>query len=199
MNGTITARTFLPGGYLAGLTLCLILLLGLFAALVNPWLAFQRAAIADGQFWRLLTAHWVHSNLWHLGMNLAGLLFCLLYFRLTLTGWRFPLWLLGTPLLVSAGLWFDGQLDYYLGLSAALFGLLVMALILDWRRKPRLYSLVLAVVLVRTVLEQLPGYDNGYLIPLIGLPVAVNAHLYGVLSGLLLALAIVLVEHSRTP
>ena len=37
------------------------------------WLAYRRAAIAQGQIWRLVTGHLVHVGAAHLAWNLAGL------------------------------------------------------------------------------------------------------------------------------
>src|SRR5699024_7309259 len=93
----------------------------------------------------------------------------------------------GAPLTGLALLLLDPKLDWYLGLSGLLQGLLVMCLLLGWRGHPRLHSLVLALVAARLIWEQTPGYDSHYLRDWIDGPVYVNAHLSGALGGVLLA------------
>ena len=73
----------------------------------------------------------------------------------------------------------------------------VLCLLIGWRGNPVLHSLVLAVVAGRLVWEQLPGYDVDYLRAWINGRVYVNAHLYGALSGALLAVAMLLVAGRR--
>lgn len=174
------------GWHVLGLTL-LMLLLGLFYQQLNPWLEFDRQAIAAGQWWRLISAHLVHSNLWHLGMNLIGLVLCWYFFADLLTRSRLWLWLVVSILLVSAAFWWrDSQLQHYVGLSGILHGLLVMCLLLGWRGNPWLHSLVLAIIVTRLILEQQPDYDVNYLRQRIDAAVYVNAHLYGALAGALI-------------
>lgn len=171
-----------------GLMASLLLLNSLFAEQLNPVLAFDREAIAQGQWWRLISGHFVHNTTTHMLMNLAGLLFCFAYF---FQQWSMPRlfgWLGLSITVVSTGLMIDGELNRYLGLSGILYGLLTAGLLLSWRQHPWLHSLLLAGLILRTVLEQLPGYDVHYLNTVIGLPVAVNAHAYGVASGLLFSL-----------
>src|SRR5258706_16337269 len=59
-----------------GLTLLAVLgFLGLLAAGGPPWAAqlqYERASIGAGEWWRLLTAHWVHLGARHLLLDVAG-------------------------------------------------------------------------------------------------------------------------------
>src|SRR5258706_15171959 len=60
-----------------GLTLLAVLgFLGLLAAGGPPWAAqlqYERASIGAGEWWRLLTAHWVQLGARHLLLDVAGL------------------------------------------------------------------------------------------------------------------------------
>jgi rhomboid family GlyGly-CTERM serine protease len=165
----------------------LMLGLGLFHESVNPWLEYQRSEIANGQWWRLITGHLVHMNLWHLGMNLTGFVLCWLFFPDLLTRRRLWLWLgLSIPL-VSAGFWFlDPGSRGYVGFSGVLHGLLVMCLLTGLSGHPRLHGVMLALVVGRLTWEQMPGYNVNYLVDTIGGSVYVNAHLYGSLVGAVL-------------
>ena len=161
-----------------------IALLGVLYDAVNPGLEYNRAAISNGELWRLVTGHWVHSNLWHLAGNLSLFVLCAVYFGAWLTPARLWLWLLCCTLLISAVFWVrDPGLAYYVGLSGALHGLLVMGLIATWSQCRTLHSLALVVVMARLAWEQTPAYDPYYLFDFIRSPVYANAHLYGAAVG----------------
>ena len=137
-----------------------MVMLGLAHAWVNPWLAFDRGAIEQGQWWRLFTCHLVHLNHWHMLLNLAGLLLCGYFFTDLLDRARFWSWLLFCGVLTGLALYFlDTGLQHYVGLSGILHGLLVYCLLQGWRGNPWLHSLVLLVIAGRIVSEQQAGHD----------------------------------------
>lgn len=175
-----------------------VILLGVAHELVNPALHYQRAAVLDGQIWRLVTAHLVHLNTWHMAMNLTGLLLCWYFFTDLFTRRLLWLWLgVSAPVVGLAFLGLDQALSQYVGLSGLLHGLLVLLLVLGWRGNPVLHSLVLAIVAGRLFWEQRPDYDTEYLQAWIDGSVHVNAHLYGALTGLALGLGVLVQRHLR--
>lgn len=149
----------------------------------------REAVISGGQYWRILTGHWVHYGPYHLAMNLGAFMLC---------AWilfpAFPLHhyaALLTACLLGVGLgvvWFSPGLDYYAGLSGVLHGLLAAGLVLTFSQTPRLNALALAVLAFKIGREQWPGYDTAH--ALLPVPVAVDAHLYGVVTGLVWGLAV---------
>ena len=185
--------------YLAAFSL-LLATLGLAHTWVNPHLEYVRALMLDGQLWRLYSAHFVHLNHWHMLMNLGGFLLCAWFFTDVYDRWLLAAWLLVSPLLVSGlMLCVDQASGPYVGLSGILHGWLVMALLLGFRTHPWLHALVLALVAGRLAWEQSPGYDVEYLRDWIDGRVYVNAHLYGALSGVLLAAGVTLWRRVRLP
>ena len=94
---------------------------------------WDRTAIAGGEWWRLLTGHWVHTDSQHSLWDIAALLVFGLLFEARL-GWRLPLVLLLATAGVDAWLWW-GQPDLlrYCGLSGILNGLLAAGLVQMWR------------------------------------------------------------------
>jgi len=94
---------------------------------------FDRVAIAQGEWWRLIAGHWMHSDLMHAVWDIAALLLLGTLFEARLQ-WRLPWALLVATVGVDAWLWWgDPALQYYCGLSGILNSLLVVGLLQFWR------------------------------------------------------------------
>lgn len=153
-------------------------------------LRYDPQAIRDGELWRLLTGHLVHANGRHLLLNLAGLFLCQ---ALTGVNWSLLQWsgrILLLALMISLGLWWlNPGLRWYVGFSGVLFGLYLMAAVESLPRQALISSLLVLLLLAKILMEQFSSVkisSSGW----IGVPVLVDAHLYGFLSGLLLLLAV---------
>ena len=147
-------------------------------------LHYQRGAILDGELWRLFTAHLTHLNVPHLLLNLVGfwLIWQLFYNRTpypTLCLYQLPLLFIGTALGLSL---FSPEVTWYRGLSGALHGLLVLALLKQWRAQPRYISVLLALLCKKIGWEQLHGAVPGSEAWIAG-RVIVDSHLYGAILG----------------
>lgn len=148
---------------------------------------YDRLAIENGQYWRLVTAHFVHLGETHLLLNLAGLVLVWL-----LVGRYFstPHWILVLMISISAvsvGFWFaDQNLLWYVGLSGVLHGLLFAGAMQGLRSRPGESAILLLVVAAKLAYEQLagplPGSES-----VSGGDVVVNAHLFGALGGVVAA------------
>ena len=167
-----------------GLSL-LVTLLALGGSELATQLRFDRAALGQGQWWRLFSAHLVHLGGSHTALNVAGL--ALIW---GLVGGAFDerQWLgimAGLMLGISLGLWlFNPQLGWYVGLSGVLHGMLAAGALAQLRRGERQAMVLLLLVGAKLVWEQwsgpLPGSEATA-----GGAVIVDAHLYGGIIGLL--------------
>lgn len=163
----------------------LILFLGVAGQWVNPWLAWDRGAINQLQWWRLFSGHLVHSNLWHTFINLSVLIAAMLVFGKSFRPQLWAFFFLVLCICDSLCLYFFSPwLQNYVGLSGVLYGVLALGLLAGLRIQPVLNILVLLVIAGKIVYEQLPGFDVNYLRPQIGTAVIVDAHLYGFISGI---------------
>jgi len=153
-------------------------------------LRFERAAIADGELWRLVSGHIVHLGMAHAALNAAGLVLIV-----WLVGREYTLrqWLLVSAITVAAidvGLWWlVPELQWYVGLSGVLHGWLAAGVVAQVRRRRPDAFLLATLLCGKLVFEGLFGALPGS-VEAAGGPVVVEAHLYGtaggVLSGLLL-------------
>ncbi|MBU2428610.1 MAG: rhombosortase [Gammaproteobacteria bacterium] len=171
----------------AGLSLALLLvILHLLRLELTPFLEFNRSAIYQGQWWRILTGHFMHTNTWHLVMNLGGLFLIMLlhgnYYR------AIQLWVnvvLGCLLIGLALLFWSPQISLYVGLSGWLHALLVCGCCIDIQRHWSSGWLILAAVFGKVIWEQWQGASQD-IVTLINAEVATDAHLYGAAVGLFL-------------
>ncbi len=148
---------------------------------VRAALRYERSAIAAGQWWRLLTGHLVHLGLEHVLLNCLGLalLWALFAREYSPRGW---LVILGAAIAgIDCGLWFGGStIRWYVGSSGALHGLLAAGTLAQLRRGEASGWVLAAFLIAKLLYEQLHGampFDRG-------MPVVVDAHLYGALGGL---------------
>lgn len=176
----------------------LMILLALAGEPVGAALSYQRDAVAGGEWWRFYTGNLVHFTSYHAVMNVAGLLFAAAFLFRYLPVKLWVASLVVIPLAVTIGIhWLNPQYTEYRGFSGVLYGALAAGLLAAWRQQPWLYLLAFGLLLGKIVFEQLPGYDRDYLVQQIGVPVATNAHLYGVCAGILIASAYGLVCYRR--
>lgn len=171
-------------GFHNGLWLLLVGLCFVLQLLPAEAVYFQRQQIAQGELWRLLSGHFVHLNWSHFGLNMAGLFMVWLFFRHYQRQVDWLLAIVLIALMCSAGLYADGQLASYVGFSGVLHGLFLLGALYERRRYPLSGLVLLGLLLGKLIWEQwqgaLPGSEA-----LSGGRVAVNAHLYGALAGLL--------------
>lgn len=162
------------------------------ATLLPGALPYERAAILDGgQYARLLTGHLVHHDLPHLGWNLVGLaLVAWLFAReFTLPGWGVIL--LASTVAVDAGfLVFEPQLEWYVGFSGVLHGLMAAGLCAWlWRAPDAITAFVAVVFACKLGWEHVMG-PLPFTASTIDLPVIHQAHTYGAIGGTIAAVGL---------
>jgi len=157
-------------------------------AIGPEYFRYQPGLIEQGQLWRYLSAHWVHVGWMHLLLNVAGLVICV---SLTHPGWSPARWLLcsvaigaGISILLALN---NPEVSDYAGLSGVLFGLYLLGAISLYARDRLIAVLIVAVLVVKVAMEQ-TGFHDFNSSALIGARVIVDAHLYGLLVAIAIAL-----------
>ncbi|MEE9352468.1 MAG: rhombosortase [Thiotrichaceae bacterium] len=169
--------------------LLLSLLLILFQAFQSE-LLFQRNSINEGQLWRILTGNWVHTNYYHLLMNLTGLGFICLLFKDHFSIKHFYISLFMTTIAVGLGLYFfSPQLMWYAGLSGALYGLYIIAASAALKNKDYIASIPILIAIPAKLIWDSQHNDLiDSSAELIGAPIATDAHIYGLIAGIMLSI-----------
>jgi rhomboid family GlyGly-CTERM serine protease len=176
-----------------GLSIAL-LAAGIFPTITEPLLQFDRARIDAGEWWRLFTGQLVHFGFYHLLMNIAALLLCGFVLLRDIQLWCYCTLLLVSATVVGLGLYyFNPELFFYAGLSGVLHGLIIGGLLFGIRLTPIFNGIALLLVFAKIIHEQSAGFDTSH--ALLPVPVAVDAHAYGALAGLLATALIFAVKH----
>jgi rhomboid family GlyGly-CTERM serine protease len=158
--------------------------LALMPEAVGASLAFDRLALADGQVWRLWTAHFVHFPGWHAPIDIAAL--CMVAgVAERLLGAR-RCWValvLGAPLISLALFWLVPEMAEYRGSSAIAYLLCAATALALWRSQPEqrpLIALIGIVVGIKLLLDAIAPTAIPSSLPM-DVRVAWQAHLLGAL------------------
>jgi len=152
-------------------------------------LRYERAAIAHGEWWRLVTGHWVHLGARHLLADAAGLVLLWMLYARELSPRAWLLVLACTTAAIDAGLWWgEPSLQWYVGISGLLHGAWAAGAAVGAFRRPMQGWIMLAALAIKLGLEQRTGAS----LLVSGFPVVTMAHVYGAVGGLLAVAALVL-------
>ena len=157
-------------------------------AIGPEYFRYESDWMSTGQVWRIVSAHWVHVGWIHLGLNALGLVICV---SLTSPGWSARRWITTTlimGLVISILVTLNNpEIRDYAGHSGILYGLYVLGALSLYRRDRLIAVLIIAAILVKIGMEQFApfDFDTG---KLIGATVIVDAHLYGLLGAIAIAL-----------
>lgn len=161
-------------------------------------LAFQRASIDRGQWWLIISGNFVHSNYPHLFLNLAGLWIFGFIFYDNISVKTFTVSTLFLSVAVGLGLYlFNPELHKYYGFSGILYGLFLVGattlfLVKDW-----FTGWVIALFIIGKIIFGLIYGGSTSSAELIGVPVAVHAHLYGAIGAIFISLELYLKQKRK--
>ncbi len=94
----------------------------------------KTVGVAHGEWWRLLSAAFLHYGPFHLAINMYSLFFAGTLLEQVIGRWRFALLYLGSGIAGSAGALVLSPNSVTVGASGAIFGILGALLVLERRR-----------------------------------------------------------------
>lgn len=151
---------------------------------VDSW-RFNRALVAQGNVWLLLSGHIVHLNWAHWLLNMAGLSIVAFFFSRHASFFQWLAVILVAACVISAGIWWGmPDIRSYVGLSGVLHGLFLYGALREIRFYP-VSGYVLVTVLIGKLAWEffngaLPGSED-----MTGGRVLTEAHLLGAIGGIL--------------
>ena len=190
-NASDSAETasFSPQNWLAPLILMLILLgtecLGEFG---RHWLSYDRAGLAQGQWWRLLTGNFVHLGWYHWMLNEIGLAVLVLLCPQPLSIAVLARRVAFIGIVMSVCLYvFSRTLENYVGMSGVIHGLFVLGLLPQVFRRDLISLGCLVFLLGKLSYEQIAGAPLSDEAAIGGF-VATDSHFFGALAAFAYAL-----------
>lgn len=143
---------------------------------------FDRLAIGQGEWWRLISGHLVHSSCDHLLWDVLAFFFIAAYVELKSMK---LLWVS----LISGGIAVNmlllspwSGLTFYCGLSGILFAPLTFALWLNWQRSIGIYAIAPIIICVGKLVWELTQLNALFMVS--GWPPYPLAHVAGVAAGI---------------
>jgi len=132
--------------------------------------------VADGGWWRLIAAAFLHYGPVHLGLNMLGLYFGGRILEIVIGRWRFLLLYLASGLAGSAGALYASPDAGTVGASGAIFGVFGALLVLERRGSIQTGGQVLVLVIVNLAFSfAVPG-------------ISIGGHIGGLIGGILVML-----------
>jgi membrane associated rhomboid family serine protease len=154
-----------------------------FPRVLDP--SFPVIGVAEGEWWRLITAAFLHYGPLHLGMNMLVLWFIGPALESYLGHWRYLLLYVVSGLAGSAGALLLSPDSATVGASGAIWGLMGAALVLELRRIYVFGGSAMGLVVLNLVLT--------FLVP----GVSIGGHIGGLIGGA--AAIMVFIALRRTP
>ena len=182
---------------LPGIIVGIAVVLAVYGDSGREWLRFDRSAVANGEYWRLVSGHFVHLGVSHLAWDAAGLL---LIWYLVGQSFSRKQWLVVSLVAVvgiDLGFWFlEPNLTWYVGLSGLVHGLLAAGVVASLKSEGA-YMWILGVGLIaklayEALVGPVPGSAESS-----GGTVIVAAHVYGAVAGAIAAGAIMIRDRTR--
>jgi len=149
-----------------------------------PVLRYERSAVLAGEAWRLVTGHLVHADLVHLGWNVLGVLIVAFLFARDYSWRAWLVVLVASTATTDLGfLLLEPQLEWYVGFSGVLHGLMAAGLV-AWLRTSRdaITWIVTGLFAAKLAWEHFAG-PLPFTAASLAVPVVHEAHTYGAIGG----------------
>lgn len=157
---------------------------------------FHRNLISDGELWRIVSGNFTHSNFPHLFLNLAGLWVLTFLFIDTLETKTFIVNTTFLSICVGLGLYLlNPELTKYYGFSGVLYGLFICGATGAILQKDLFTGASVIIFITGKVIWDLYNGGNASSEELIGIPVAVDAHLYGLIGAIIISSFLIFKRH----
>lgn len=159
---------------------------------VDDFIYWQAALFQEP--WRIWTGHWVHVGWIHYLLNMAAFA-CLPFIFYRTKIWHFVSLLIFLPPMISLCFYlYLPNIEAYAGLSGVLHGIYISIAIIHlfYKRDRGFATVVLLLILAKVVWENTWG--NSSTAELIGSSVLTEAHLLGIIFGVLLAIVYIVAE-----
>jgi rhomboid family GlyGly-CTERM serine protease len=189
MKFSFSSLPFKAQQILVPLTVVIISLIAfIFDSTLSESLVYQRSLVNQGEIWRVFSGHFFHTNGFHFMLNGAAVVMLWVLHGHFYTIKNYSFIFMVSAIICAIGIhWFSLDIDQYVGLSGVLHGLFIWGAIEDIKAKERTGYLLLLGILLKIAHEQVYGASED-VASMIGANVAINAHLWGAIGGVVAVL-----------
>lgn len=167
------------------IVLILAFLAYIFDEELTNFLIYNHELITQAQYWRIVSGHFLHTNSNHFMLNAAAIILLWALHGQYYNPINYPLIFLINAIVCSLGMyWFSPDITLYVGLSGVLHGFFVWGALMDIKQQEKTGYLLLIGVILKVAHEQLYGVSSD-IESFIDATVAIDAHLFGGVGGLL--------------
>jgi rhomboid family GlyGly-CTERM serine protease len=152
-------------------------------------LRFERKAILEGELYRLFSAHIVHLNWAHSLLNITAAVIGWFLLKDSMSTQQWILSIVICGLIISILLFCIPDLQWYVGFSGIVHGLMLQGLVLEQHIRFVKKALLICALFLKVFYEYWQGSSSAE-IELINANVVVEAHLFGLLAGLVMIIYI---------
>jgi len=151
-------------------------------------LKYQQKIFSSHEYWRILTAHFIHINTSHFTANMLGFLLFTLINNQTMTTTNIHSHIILLSCFISLCFTlFNPQIHWYAGFSGILYGLYTLGFIRQWIVSKNIGFLILLIGLIGKIIsDQINHSQNIKFNSLLEIPVVVDSHFYGMIYGILI-------------
>jgi len=135
------------------------------------------AGVANGEWWRLISAAFLHLGVLHLGVNMLGLFFGGRILELVIGRWRFLLLYLTAGIAGSAGALYVTPNSITVGASGAIFGVFGALLVLERNGTIRTGGQILMLIVINLL----------FTFTVSG--ISIGGHIGGLIAGIIVMVA----------
>ncbi|HZQ82372.1 MAG TPA: rhomboid family intramembrane serine protease [Gaiellaceae bacterium] len=139
---------------------------------------FHMVGVAHGEWWRLLTAAFLHYGFFHIAINMYSLYFAGTLLEHVIGRWRFALLYLGSGIAGSAGALVLSPNEVTVGASGAIFGILGALFVLERNGRISSGGQILGLIVLNLVFTF--AVSN----------ISVGGHIGGLIAGIILMIAL---------
>jgi len=151
-------------------------------------LPFHRELFIEGEFWRGLTGHFLHTNVNHYALNVSAVVLLWALHGQYYNFLNYSIVFLVSAITTSIGIYiYSPEITQYVGLSGVLHGLFIWGAIKDIQYQEKTGYILLIAVVGKVIHEQMSGASDS-IASLISATVAIDAHLWGMIGGAVVGL-----------
>jgi rhomboid family GlyGly-CTERM serine protease len=148
-------------------------------------LIYNRGLVSNGEYWRLISGHFLHTNDNHFMLNAAAIVLLWALHGQYYNHKNYLIVFITSAIVCGLGIhWFSLDITLYVGLSGALHGFFVWGALMDIKHQEKTGYLLLLGVILKIAHEQFYG-ASADVESFIESSVATDAHMYGAIGGLL--------------